>query len=91
MQVDLTLSGHVHLYSRTCSVFKKVCLERKQDGSERGPVHAIIGNGGQWLTYFVSPEIRPYIMRVEVAHGYLVYTVNRTDLHAEVGPFFGQA
>ena len=83
MQVDLTLSGHVHLYSRTCPVLKKLCQKPRPDGSARAPVHLVIGNGGQWLTYFVHPTMSPYLPAVAIEHGYLVYTVNRTTLSAK--------
>lgn len=46
-QVDLTLSGHVHLYARTCPVLRKGCLGyNSTTGAPNAPVHLSIGNGG---------------------------------------------
>ncbi|KAK9800257.1 hypothetical protein WJX73_008466 [Symbiochloris irregularis] len=83
-QVDLTLSGHVHLYERTCPVFRKTCVPDAADGSAGAPVHAVIGNGGQWLSYLVQPEPPAYTDVVAIEHGYMQLTANGTSLHAQM-------
>jgi hypothetical protein len=45
-QVDMTWSGHVHVYERTCPVLYKTCLGYDANGVARAPVHMDIGNGG---------------------------------------------
>ena len=49
MQVDLTFSGHTHLSERTLPVFHKTYVPPAEDGSNRAPVHVILGNAGQVL------------------------------------------
>ena len=44
-QVDAVLSGHVHSYYRSCSVFRETCAD---DNS--GIVHLVIGTGGHVLS-----------------------------------------
>lgn len=45
-QVDMTWSGHVHVYERTCPVLYKTCLGYDANGYPLAPVHLDIGNGG---------------------------------------------
>lgn len=82
--MDLTLAGHVHLYERTCPVFRKTCVPDEPDGSAGAPVHAVVGNGGQWLSLLVQPDPPSYMEVVAIEHGFLQYTVNATVLHAQV-------
>lgn len=84
VKVDLTLSGHVHLYERTCPVFRKTCVPDAEDGSAGAPVHVVIGNGGQWLSYLVQPEAPAYTDVVAIEHGFMQLTANGTSLHALV-------
>lgn len=83
IQVDLVLSGHVHNYQRTCSVFKNTCVPPASDGSYQAPVWVVNGNAGQWLST-AAPVIPPFFEAVAMEHGYLRYHVNRTVLFAEV-------
>lgn len=46
MQVDMTWSGHVHLYERTCPILYHTCLGYDANGIPNAPVHMAIGNGG---------------------------------------------
>lgn len=46
IQVDMTWSGHVHLYERTCPILFHECLGYSPDGIPNAPVHMSIGNGG---------------------------------------------
>ena len=46
MQVDMTWSGHVHLYERTCPILFHECLGYSPEGIPNAPVHMSIGNGG---------------------------------------------
>ena len=48
LQVDVTFWGHTHLYERSCPVFQKTCVPPKADGSQKAPLHVILGNAGQW-------------------------------------------
>ena len=47
MQVDLTFSGHTHLYERSRPVLQKTAVSPAEDGSARAPMHVILGNAGQ--------------------------------------------
>ena len=85
LQVDLVLSGHVHNYQRTCSVFKNTCVPTAADGSSQAPVWIVNGNAGQWLST-AEPVIPPFYEAIAIEHGYLRYHVNRTMLFAEVSP-----
>ena len=82
-QVDMVLSGHVHNYQRTCSVFKNTCVPPAADGSNQAPVWIVNGNAGQWLST-AEPVIPPFYEAVAIEHGYLRYHVNQTTLFAEV-------
>lgn len=86
LQVDMVLSGHVHNYQRTCSVFKNTCVPPAPDGSSQAPVWIVNGNAGQWLST-AEPVIPPFFEAVAIEHGYLRYHVNRTMLFAEVKCF----
>ena len=77
------LSGHVHNYQRTCSVFKNTCVPPAPDGSSQAPVWVVNGNAGQWLST-AEPVIPPFFEAIAIEHGYLRYHVNRTMLFAEV-------
>ena len=82
VQVDMVLSGHVHNYQRTCSVFKNTCVPPAADGSSQAPVWIVNGNAGQWLST-AEPVIPPFYEAVAIEHGYLRYHVNQTTLFAE--------
>ncbi len=42
----------MHLYERTCPVYKKQCQGYNADGSAAAPVHLMFGNGGFEFTWF---------------------------------------
>lgn len=84
--MDVTFAGHVHLYERTCPVFRKTCVPPEADGAAGAPVHAVVGHGGQWLSYLVNPDTPAYIDVVQVEHGFLQLTANATTLHAQAFP-----
>ena len=46
VQVDMTWSGHVHVYERTCPILYHTCLGYNDQGIPNAPVHMAIGNGG---------------------------------------------
>jgi len=46
LQVDMTWSGHVHVYERTCPILFHECLGYTAAGIPNAPVHMAIGNGG---------------------------------------------
>jgi hypothetical protein len=46
LQVDMTWSGHVHVYERTCPILYHTCLGYNPEGIPNAPVHMAIGNGG---------------------------------------------
>ena len=66
-QVDMTWSGHVHVYERTCPIYQKTCLGYAADGTANAPVHTCFGNGGYALSWFV----RPFVSNVRPAGMYL--------------------
>jgi hypothetical protein len=53
--VDLAMWGHVHLAQVTCSLLKGACVDRRGDGSNAAPVHAVVGNGGMTLVPLPDP------------------------------------
>lgn len=53
MQVDMTWNGHVHLYERSCPVYKKTCIGfNSTSGEAQAPVHVDFGNGGFEFTWY---------------------------------------
>ena len=57
LQVDMTWSGHVHVYERTCPILFHECLGYTAAGIPNAPVHMAIGNGG----------VSPYQVHVELS------------------------
>ena len=49
--VDLCLWGHVHNLLATCNVNNGTCVKPGE-----GPIHLVIGNGGQSLTEYPGPK-----------------------------------
>jgi hypothetical protein len=49
-QVDLALWGHVHNALVTCPVINGSCVTAPAPGAYAGPIHAVVGNGGQVLS-----------------------------------------
>ncbi|CAL8471017.1 g10559 [Coccomyxa elongata] len=81
-EVDLTLSGHVHLYARTCPVLRKGCLGyNKTTGAPNAPIHLSIGNGGYAMTWFVNHDTPSYFDEHILEHGYIRAEVDATSLH----------
>ncbi|EIE21772.1 Metallo-dependent phosphatase [Coccomyxa subellipsoidea C-169] len=68
-QVDLTLAGHDHKYERTCSVYKKTCLQAR--------------NAGYKLSWAANPRPPPYWATVALDHGFLRCDVNATLFYCE--------
>lgn len=80
-QVDVTISGHVHYYLRSCPVYKKVCQGyNATSGEANGPVHVHMGNGGFEFTWFVNPVPPPYWDTFAMEHGYSRLQANGTHL-----------
>ena len=44
--VDMTWSGHLHLYQRTQPVFNGTVLGYDANGTARAPMHVVLGNAG---------------------------------------------
>ena len=84
LQVDMTLFGHVHFYSRTCAVFQRNCVPARPDGSAGAPVHVLIGHAGAPFSWTVNDVTPPYYEAVAVEHGYMRATANRTAMHMQV-------
>ncbi|CAL5228563.1 g11720 [Coccomyxa viridis] len=80
-EVDMTWSGHVHLYERTCPILYHTCLGYDANGIPNAPVHMAIGNGGYDLTWFINPSPPPYYDALALEHGYTHGTANATTLH----------
>lgn len=82
-QVDLTIFGHTHWYSRSCSQYKRTCLPPAADGSQQGTAHVNVGNAGASFSWDVlDPALlsQNLYTTVAVAHGYSKMNVTRTAL-----------
>lgn len=78
--VDLFVSGHYHLYERTCPLYKQECVD--WNGPIKAPVHALIGNAGQYLnTEGWMPKPVWSEFRDEEHYGFGILDANRTHLH----------
>jgi len=78
-QVDVTLSGHVHYYLRSCPVYQKTCMGyNSTTGEANGPVHVHMGNGGFEFTWFVNPTPPAYWDAMAMEHGYARVQANGT-------------
>ncbi|KAK9832504.1 hypothetical protein WJX81_002657 [Elliptochloris bilobata] len=85
-EVDMTWAGHVHVYERTCPVFKKQCLGTtivNGTAVNNAPVNLDFGNGGYAMTWFVNPNQLPYFEIVALEHGYIRGEVNATHFHIQ--------
>ncbi|KAL9662943.1 hypothetical protein QQ045_027778 [Rhodiola kirilowii] len=92
-KVDLALFGHVHVYERTCAVYKGKCLGmpvKDQNGIDTydtrkytAPVHAIIGMAGFKLDKFPSKELKSWSVSRHSDFGYARFKATRKDLIAE--------
>ncbi|CAK0786070.1 hypothetical protein CVIRNUC_009283 [Coccomyxa viridis] len=80
-EVDMTWSGHVHLYERTCPILFHECLGYSPDGIPNAPVHMSIGNGGYDLTWFINPKPPKYYDALALEHGYTRGSATATELH----------
>lgn len=74
--VDLTLSGHVHTYYRTCDVRQEHCV---QDGS--GISHFIVGTGGHTLSD-ASDEQKEWLSMHINDWGFMRFDIDRDTMHA---------
>jgi hypothetical protein len=77
--VDLFVAGHYHLYERTCSVYKGECVD--WNGPIKAPVHALIGNAGQYLNTGWMPQPSWSLFRDLEHYGFGILDANRTHLH----------
>jgi hypothetical protein len=78
-EVDMTHSGHIHLYHRTCPVIKGRCV-RKSSSGVKAPVHVVAGNAGApgfYLTYTNKPT---WADKEVLSLGMGTLDVNRTHL-----------
>lgn len=58
-QVDVALWGHVHNILTTCPVIDGACVTADKPGEYAGPIHVVIGHGGQNQTPIPSKEHMP--------------------------------
>lgn len=81
--VDLTVTGHFHVYSRTCPVYKRACMSPKPDGRLGGPVHITTGWGGPQSYSSMASPMYAYMAVTNGAstpNGFLRVNVSRTSL-----------
>ena len=81
-QVDMTWSGHVHLYHRSCPVLKGTCVGDATQGINMpAPVHIIMGHAGGSASPAVFPE-QPSWSVTDIApnFGYCTVFASRTNL-----------
>ncbi len=85
--VDLTISGHFHVYSRSCPAHQRTCINGSlADGRLGGPVHVTTGWGGPQSFSGLAVPAAPYIAATNnatFANGFLRVTVSRTALFVE--------
>ena len=85
--VDLTITGHFHVYSRTCPVHQRTCIPgTRPDGRLGGPIHVTTGWGGPQSFGNLAAPPWPYIAATNNAsspNGFLRVAVSRTQLAVE--------
>ena len=91
--VDLAVTGHFHVYSRTCPVYQRNCITtNKPDGRLGGPIHVTTGWGGPQSYSSLSPG--PYMAvtnNASTPNGFLRVTVSRGALVVEALAVSGAA
>lgn len=56
------------------------------DGSQRAPIHLVIGHAGAGLSFTVHQKRVEYMETVQVEHGYMRVEANATQISCEVQP-----
>jgi len=81
-QVDMTWTGHVHAYQRTCPVVKGTCVGTASDRTSRGPVHVVMGHAGGAPSLVTFPQ-KPTWLKVDLVptYGYCTLVASRTLLN----------
>ncbi|QDZ25947.1 metallophosphatase [Chloropicon primus] len=81
-EVDMTWVGHHHSYQRTCGVFESKCVPKDaSDGTERAPVHVVLGHAGANLCDNLYKKKPDYFEVVEnTKHGFTKVEASRTSL-----------
>ena len=54
------------------------------DGSQRAPIHLVIGHAGAGLSFTVHQKKPSYMEKVMVEHGYMRVEASGTTLYCEV-------
>ena len=79
LQVDMTWSGHVHVYERTCPILYHECLGYTAAGIPNAPVHMAIGNGGVSPTDLMRnlhcPRYAQSVMGLDAMHIHCIDTL----------------
>ena len=77
-QANLCLWGHVHNAEVTCPLYEGACVDSKP-GEYGAPIHAVVGNGGQSLTYW--KDLAPSWSKFRFSEfGYSTIKVDASDL-----------
>jgi len=79
-QVDMTWTGHIHFYHRTCPVIKGNCVGYNRDGTAKAPVHVVMGNAGGVSPLMTFQEVPNWMEAEYYAFGYCTVSVTRTKL-----------
>lgn len=83
-KVDMCLWGHHHSYQRTCPVFREVCMGQNPDGSNRGPVHMVIGMAGMGLSQNIQAQQPHWFIKVDdQEYGYTRWQVTSHKLSVQ--------
>jgi len=71
-RVDVCLWGHIHLYQRTCAIYKSKCVAApKKAGGFPGTVHIVTGAAGAGSSSHVPKQPPSWLRFMNVnAHGY---------------------
>jgi len=59
-KVDIAFWGHIHYAQRSCPMVYAKCVAAKDAAGYDAPIHAVIGNAGQPLTWFPPNETAPW-------------------------------
>ena len=85
--VDLTVAGHFHVYSRTCPVVNQTCIPtNKPNGKLGGPIHVTTGWGGPQSYSSLPANRSSYIAatnNMSTPNGFLRVTVSPASLFVE--------
>ena len=73
-KVDLALWAHHHSYQRTCHVLHQKCRS-----SGRGPVHVIVGVGGQELSINLIPYVVKFGVNLCTLNSVRLFVFQRAD------------